>query len=60
MDGGTEQKGEGVYVHYSGYLLESGNLFDSSYERGKPLNFALGTGRVIKGWDEACLPSLIC
>ena len=42
------QKGQGVYVHYSGYLLESGSLFDSSFERGKPLQFAVGTGRVIK------------
>merc|ERR1719409_2264435 len=54
-DGAMPAKGQGVYAHYSGYLLESGNLFDSSYERGKPLQFAVGTGRVIKGWDEALL-----
>lgn len=40
-----------VKVHYSGYL-EDGSMFDSSVERGQPLDFPLGQGRVIKGWDE--------
>lgn len=40
-----------VSVHYSGYL-EDGSMFDSSVERGDPLEFPLGQGRVIKGWDE--------
>lgn len=40
-----------VKVHYSGYL-DDGSMFDSSVERGQPLDFPLGQGRVIKGWDE--------
>jgi tetratricopeptide (TPR) repeat protein len=40
-----------VEVHYSGYLLD-GKVFDSSVERGDPIEFILGTGQVIAGWDE--------
>jgi len=43
--------GDKVKVHYSGYLLD-GTLFDSSVERGQPIEFPLGESRVIKGWDE--------
>ena len=42
-------------MHYTGWLLyggEKGKKFDSSHDRGQPLVFALGVGRVIKGWDE--------
>ncbi len=48
-------KGTMVVVNYTGRLLVSGQKFDSSYDRGKPITFAVGTGRVIKGWDEALL-----
>ena len=48
------RSGQGIKAHYSGYLL-NGAIFDSSYERRKPLGFDVGTGRVIKGWDEALL-----
>lgn len=44
-------KGLRLKVHYSGWL-ENGKPFDSSVERGKPFEFVLGAGRVIKGWEE--------
>ena len=44
--------GQNVSVHYTGWVAASGTLFDSSLKRGKPISFKLGTGRVIKGWDE--------
>ena len=49
--GDFPKEGQQVFVHYTGYL-EDGNIFDSSVERGQPLPFPLGKGRVIKGWDE--------
>ncbi|PKN77387.1 MAG: peptidylprolyl isomerase [Deltaproteobacteria bacterium HGW-Deltaproteobacteria-10] len=53
-DDKTPQPGTTVSVHYSGWLL-NGTKFDSSVDRGKPLQFPVGVGRVIKGWDEAML-----
>lgn len=43
--------GKTVSVHYTGRLMD-GTVFDSSIERGEPIDFPLGAGRVIKGWDE--------
>jgi FKBP-type peptidyl-prolyl cis-trans isomerase len=43
--------GKTVRVHYSGKLT-NGKVFDSSYTRGEPIEFVLGRGQVIKGWDE--------
>ena len=43
--------GQTVSVHYAGYLT-NGNKFDASYDRGQPIDFPLGAGRVIPGWDE--------
>lgn len=45
------EAGKTVQVHYSGYLAD-GKLFDSSVERGNPIEFKLGQGQVIQGWDE--------
>jgi peptidylprolyl isomerase len=50
-DGPNPQPGEIVAVHYRG-MLEDGTEFDNSYDRGEPITFALGRGRVIRGWDE--------
>jgi len=49
--GRMPKKGETVVVHYTG-TLASGVKFDSSLDRGDPIAFKLGAGRVIKGWDE--------
>ncbi len=54
IEAGTGEQavaGKTVSVHYTG-KLQSGKVFDSSKTRGVPIEFALGAGRVIKGWDE--------
>ncbi|HVU25093.1 MAG TPA: FKBP-type peptidyl-prolyl cis-trans isomerase [Opitutus sp.] len=50
----TPHFGQEVIVNYDGRLLD-GTRFDSSFQRGVPFTFHLGTGAVIKGWDEAFL-----
>ncbi len=49
--GAKSVKGKNVSVHYKGQL-EDGTVFDSSYDRKQPIDFVLGVGQVIKGWDE--------
>ncbi len=49
--GASPMPGQAVSVHYTGWLKD-GTKFDSSVDRGKPFQFTLGAGEVIKGWDE--------
>jgi FKBP-type peptidyl-prolyl cis-trans isomerase FkpA len=50
-NGATAEAGQDVVVHYVGRLAD-GKQFDSSRARRDPLDFALGAGDVIKGWDQ--------
>lgn len=50
-DGDVAAAGDFVSVHYAGFLTD-GTRFDSSYQRGEPIQFILGQGNVIPGWDE--------
>ncbi|KAK1318265.1 Peptidyl-prolyl cis-trans isomerase FKBP15-1 [Acorus calamus] len=47
-------KGDKIKVHYRGSLTD-GTVFDSSFERADPIEFELGSGQVIKGWDQGLL-----
>ncbi len=49
--GSKAEKGKTVSVHYKGQLAD-GTVFDSSYKRNQPIDFPLGVGQVISGWDE--------
>lgn len=53
-EGDTPTKGKLVSVHYTG-KLKSGKVFDSSYYRNKPIQFPVGVGQVIPGWDEGIM-----
>ncbi len=50
-NGTKAEKGKTVSVHYKGQLAD-GTVFDSSYKRNEPIDFPLGVGQVIPGWDE--------
>ena len=56
--GKVAAKGKTIKVHYTGWIYDSaapngiGKLLDSSLKRGEPWSFVLGSGQVIKGWDE--------
>ena len=51
VEGKQAQKNDIVSVHYKGQLAD-GTVFDSSYRRNDPIEFTLGAGQVIPGWDE--------
>ncbi|PBP38926.1 FKBP-type peptidylprolyl isomerase [Pseudomonas syringae] len=53
-EGKAAVKGALITTHYTG-TLEDGTVFDSSHERGKPFQCVIGTGRVIKGWDQGLM-----
>ncbi len=53
-DGKAPKAGDNISVHYAGKLT-NGTEFDSSFKRNEPLEIPIGTGRVIKGWDEGIL-----
>jgi peptidylprolyl isomerase len=53
--GAAPKTGQTCVMHYTGWLYQNGQKgakFDSSVDRGQPFEFAIGTGRVIRGWDE--------
>jgi peptidylprolyl isomerase len=51
-DGPEATAGRSVSVHYVGVAHSTGEEFDASYDRGAPLDFRLGVGQVISGWDQ--------
>jgi FKBP-type peptidyl-prolyl cis-trans isomerase FkpA len=53
--GASPKRGQICVMHYTGWLYENGvkgKKFDSSVDRNEPFEFPIGTGRVIRGWDE--------
>ncbi|MFI5804112.1 FKBP-type peptidyl-prolyl cis-trans isomerase [Streptomyces sp. NPDC051561] len=51
-DGAAAKAGDYVKVHYVGVAFSTGEEFDASWNRGNPLEFQLGAGQVIQGWDQ--------
>ena len=51
-DGKVAGPGDTVRVHYVGVAFSTGEEFDASWNRGEPLEFRLGRGQVIAGWDQ--------
>lgn len=51
-DGAEAKAGDSISAHYVGVAHSTGEEFDASWNRGSPLDFRLGVGQVIKGWDD--------
>lgn len=51
-EGKEASAGDTVQVHYVGVAYSTGEEFDASWDRGEPLQFRLGAGQVIRGWDQ--------
>ncbi|CAF0989066.1 unnamed protein product [Adineta steineri] len=49
------KNGDRLHMHYTGTLKSNGKKFDSSRDRGDPFVFTIGTGQVIKGWEQGLL-----
>jgi FK506-binding protein 1 len=55
-DGKTfPKKGDRLTMHYHGTLASNGQKFDASRDRGRPFQFTIGVGQVIRGWDEGVM-----
>jgi len=49
------KSGDQLAMHYVGTLASNGSKFDSSRDKGRPFKFVIGTGQVIRGWDEGVM-----
>jgi len=54
-DGAEAKAGDTVSTHYVGVAFSTGEEFDASWNRGTPLDFTVGIGQVIQGWDQGLL-----
>lgn len=54
-DGAEAKPGDTVSTHYVGVAFSTGEEFDASWNRGAPLDFKVGIGQVIQGWDQGLL-----
>ena len=54
-DGAQAGAGDVISAHYVGVSFSTGEQFDASWDRGAPLQFRLGIGQVIEGWDQGLL-----
>ncbi len=58
-EGAEVQQGQTISAHYVGVTWPGGEVFDSSWERGSPAQFQIGTGAVIAGWDEGLVGTTV-